>query len=251
MIGAAMGRIDVRGVVPELDEADWVFFDVKPATRKWSKTMTVPACPKIYHIVHVDRLSSIIEEGGLLCDAEVVRRDLVGTSIGINHIKQRRLTELTLTSHSGLHVGDCVPFYFCPRSVMLYMFYRGNSPDIIYRGGQMPIVHLEADLHTSVDWCNKNGRRWAFTTSNAGSRYFDDYSDLDKLDRINWTDVHANSWNNCKETKQAEFLIEASFTWSLFERIGVYDETICNKVQNILTNSIHCPNVEKIPAWYY
>lgn len=36
--------------------------------------MPPPAAPKIYHIVHVDRLPSIIAEGGLLCDAEIVRR---------------------------------------------------------------------------------------------------------------------------------------------------------------------------------
>ncbi len=75
----------------------------------------VPAKPKIYHIVHVDRLLSIIANGCLWCDAEIFRRAPPGTSIGMNSIKQRRLNELTLASHTGLHVGDCVPFYFCPR----------------------------------------------------------------------------------------------------------------------------------------
>jgi hypothetical protein len=49
----------------------------------------VPNDPKIYHIVHVDRLSSIAA-GGLWCDAEVVRRSAPGTTIGMNAIKQRR-----------------------------------------------------------------------------------------------------------------------------------------------------------------
>ena len=35
--------------------------------------MTVPAQPKIYHIVHVDRLRSILADEHLWCDAEVVR----------------------------------------------------------------------------------------------------------------------------------------------------------------------------------
>ena len=82
--------------------------------------MLVPATPKIYHIVHVDRLSSIINDSFLWCDAEIVKRSPNGTTIGISGIKQRRL-ELTLINHPGLHVGDCVPFYFCPRSVMLYV----------------------------------------------------------------------------------------------------------------------------------
>ena len=112
-------------------------------------TMPIPAEPKIYHIVHVDRLPSIIADGWLWCDAEIVRRSPPGTTIGMNGIKQRRLNELTLTSHPDLHVGDCVPFYFCPRSIMLYLIHRANDPELVYRGGQGPIVHLEADLQAN------------------------------------------------------------------------------------------------------
>ncbi len=72
--------------------------------------MTIPAQPKLYHIVHVDRLVSIIAAGGLLCDAAVIANQTDGTTIGMNNIKQRRLQELTLASHPDLHVGDCVPF---------------------------------------------------------------------------------------------------------------------------------------------
>lgn len=141
--------------------------------------MTVPVQPKIYHIVHVDRLQSIIADGCLWCDAEIVRRTPTGTVIGMNSIKKRRLHDLTLTSYPQLHVGDCVPFYFCPRSVMLYMIYRGNDPELPYRGGQEPIIHLQADLHASVAWAQTYHKRWAFTLSNAGSYFFEDRYRLD------------------------------------------------------------------------
>jgi len=36
--------------------------------------MPVPAEPKLYYIVHVDRLESIVADGFLWCDSEVVRR---------------------------------------------------------------------------------------------------------------------------------------------------------------------------------
>ena len=80
--------------------------------------MLVPTEPKIYHIVHADRLFSVIADGHLWCDARIMRDGAPGTAIGMNSIKQRRLTN-ALQSHPGLHVGDCVPFHFCPRSVML------------------------------------------------------------------------------------------------------------------------------------
>ena len=134
-------------------------------------TMPVPAEPKIYHIVHVDRLPSIIADGCLWCDAEILRRSLPGATIGIHSIKQRRLTN-RLDSRPGLCVGECVPFYFSPRSVMLYVIFQGNNPELSYRGGQDPIVHLEADLRQAVAWADGDGRRWAFTFSNAGAHYF-------------------------------------------------------------------------------
>jgi hypothetical protein len=55
--------------------------------------------------------------------------------------------------------ADCVPFYFCPRSIMLYILYQANDPELTYRGGQGPIVHLEADLRASVAWADQNKKR--------------------------------------------------------------------------------------------
>lgn len=73
-------------------------------------TIPVPANPKIYHIVHVDNLASIIADGGLWSDAVMVQRQ-GGTVIGMGSIKQRRL-QLPITCHPGTHVGEYVPFYF-------------------------------------------------------------------------------------------------------------------------------------------
>lgn len=155
--------------------------------------MSVPTRPKLYHIVHVDRLPSIIASAGLWCDAEVLRRQSPGTTIGMSQIKQRRLHELTLASHPNLRVGDCVPFYFCPRSIMLFLIHRANDPELAYRDGQRPIIHLEADLYTVTDWADAHDRRWAFTLSNAGSYYFEDRCQLSQLGEIDWPAVQATS----------------------------------------------------------
>lgn len=90
--------------------------------------MAVPVNPKIYHIVHVDRLASIIANKALWSDGRVNRQGAEGTMIGMSNIKQRRLEELTLQdSHPDLFVGECVPFYFCPRSVMLYLIHMRTT----------------------------------------------------------------------------------------------------------------------------
>lgn len=212
--------------------------------------MPIPADPKIYHIVHVDRLPSIIADGSLWCDAEIIRRSSPGTTIGMNSIKQRRL-DLALTNHPFLHVGDCVPFYFCPRSIMLYLIHQANHPDLIYRGGQRPIVHLEADMQQTVAWAEARGERWAFTLSNAGAYYFEDRCDLAQLGEIDWNAVQATDWRQRKEGKQAEFLIERQFPWELVSRIGVISRQVSDQVNTALQAAGHQPPIEIRPDWYY
>lgn len=211
----------------------------------------IPTPVKIYHIVHVDKLPSIIGDGRLLCDAIIQSRGSVGTTIGMDKIKRRRLEELTLPSYPDLHVGECVPFYFCPRSVMLYMFSRSNHPDLHYAGGQAPIVHLVADMHQAVCWAKQNQLRWAFTSSNAGSNYFDDYTCESDLDKINWDAVTAQQWQGLQEAKQAEFLVEREFPWELIEFVGVFSHAQVRQVNAALAGSSHRPHIEVKRDWYY
>lgn len=212
--------------------------------------MPLPAEPKIYHIVHVDRLVSIVADGGLWSDAFLQARARPGTTIGMGTIKQRRLTT-PVECRPGLNVGDCVPFYFCPRSVMLYVIHMANDPELDYRGGQGPIVHLEGDLHDTVDWAEQQERQWAFTLSNAGSNYFEDRCDLVQLAEIDWDAVRARNWQGRTDGKQAEFLVEKSFPWALIQRVGVRSTHVREQARNAMRASEHKPTVEIKPEWYY
>lgn len=212
--------------------------------------MPMPATPKIYHIVHMDRLASILSDGCLWCDAAVEQHASSGTTIGMPGIKQRRRA-IRLNSHSGLRVGDCVPFYFCTRSVMLYVIHMANHLELAYRGGQQPIVHLEADLREAVAWADRTRQRWAFTLSNAGSNYFEDRCELAQLNDIDWDAVGARDWVDCKEEKQAEFLVEQSFPWTLVRCIGVYSNLIRTQVCETVQSAHHQPDVKVMRNWYY
>ncbi len=186
----------------------------------------------------------------------MVQRQGAGTTIGMSNIKARRLNELSLSCYPDLRVGHCTPFYFCPRSVMLYLIYRRNE-ELAYKGGQEPIVHLEADLHATIAWAQQNAQRWAFTLSNAGAYYFEDRSDVANLSDINWDAVQSRQWSgngvsrSVKEGKQAEFLIERSFPWHLVERIGVHSQGIVSLVANGIQGAAHRPQIEIRRDWYY
>lgn len=215
--------------------------------------MQQPTNPKIYHTLHHDRLPSVIRDGFLFSDAIMNRRSASGTTIGMSAIKQRRLTELSLTSHPGLLVGECVPFYYCPRTVILYLIHKGNDPALAYRNGQEPIVHLELDLPAAIEWADTSSKRWAITNGNAGSRYFDDFSTFSKLGELNWTAIQARQWSQAsvKEAKQSEFLVEDQVPWLLVTRIGVQNAQVQAQVQQYLTTTGHHPPVEIKIDWYY
>lgn len=219
--------------------------------------MPVPAQPKIYHIVHVDNLASIVGEGGLLPDSVMAQRQ-GGAVIGMGSIKQRRLA-LPVQCHAGTFVGEYVPFYLCPRSIMLYVIWCANHPELEYKGGQQPIVHLEADLHQVVQWAQANGRNWAVSLSNAGAVYTQFRTGIDKLGEVNWDFVEAKDFRAAavKEAKQSEFLLQRAFPWQLVERIGYLDKPfsppsgVLAKITDALKGASHKPVVEKCNHWYY
>lgn len=209
--------------------------------------------PKLYHIVHLDRLSSILQDEHLFSDRLISEREDSLVSIGMEHIKSRRLNKSRLTSHPELFVGDCVPFYFCPRSVMLYVINSRTSVDINYRDGQAPIVHLVSDFSTVTTWAEENNLRWAFTSSNAGSNYFEDFSNADHLSSLNWKAINAKFWaGELKEGKQAEFLLEKKLPFSLIEEIGVYSAIQKQQVEKLLKSIGNTfANVSIKKDWYY
>ena len=213
----------------------------------------IPKNPKIYHITPIGNLNNILSYDVLWSDAKRLELGLECEIVGMSEIKRRRLEELEVKCHSGTMVGEYVPFYFCPRSIMLYILYMGNHPGIDYREGQDPIIHLQADLKASVKWATNNRIRWAFSDINAGTYAAQFYDDLSQLnDIIKWSAVEATVWCDAaiKEYKQAEFLIYESFPWELVEKIGVCNHRIRDQVIEKLGNGAS-PEVSIEKDWYY
>lgn len=205
----------------------------------------------IYHIVHLDRLASMVADGFIYADGEARRLGCTGTTIGMSHVKARRLSK-PVPCHEGLFVGGCVPFYFCPRSVMLYILHRGNHPDVSYHGGERPILHLEFAAEAVRRWADAQGLRTAFTDRNASSATAEFGSDMAGLAALDWAAINATDWRNCIERKQAEFLVEARVPFSLVSRIGVLDGGVRGEVMEALSRAgATGVCVEAVPEWYY
>ena len=212
-----------------------------------------PAQPKIYHITHIDNFASIVAAGCIESDGRRFRQGQNQKIIGMPEIKRRRLFDLEVPCHPPTKVGDYVPFYFCPRSIMLYILYRDNHPDMTYHGGQRTILHLQGDLESIIDWADGQGVRWAISDRNAGTRLADFYNKRENLNQIAWDSVQSTDFRDplVKEGKQAEFLIHDTFPWHLVEKIGVIDAVMQNQANAILQQARHKPVVSVEGSWYY
>ncbi len=206
----------------------------------------------VYHITHVNNLASILNDDGLLSDIEMLARGGPRVAIGMSEIKENRM-RLPVKCHENDTVGEYVPFYFCPRSIMLYLLHMANHPGLTYRGGQDPIIHLEFNLKRMVEWVTGSGSRWAFSLANAGATYAPFRSSLAQLSELNWTAVLATDFRNpdIKEGKQAEFLVRRFVPWSLVERIGVRSEQVQARVLTALAAATHQSPVDVLPQWYF
>jgi ssDNA thymidine ADP-ribosyltransferase, DarT len=191
--------------------------------------------------------------GELLSDAEALKQSLTHEVVGIGDIKKRRLESCKVKCYPDTMVGEYVPFYFCPRSIMLYLLHKGNHANLAYTGGQRPIVHLEADLTQVLNWAQENQIRWAFTNQNASAVYAQFYNQIDQFGQIHWDHVHERNWQDAliKEHKQAEYLHYGTFPCHLFSRIIVIDERVQQFATERISEAKNVPPVVIEPEYYY
>ena len=90
-------------------------------------------------------------------------------------------------------MGDYVPFYFAPRSPMLYAIDRGAVAG--YQGGQAPIIYLCSTVEAVVE----KGLEWVFTEGHAEMAYTDFFNDVADLDKVDWKLMREKYWNDTDE----------------------------------------------------
>ena len=208
--------------------------------------MSIPNV-SVYHITHIENLSGIVEDGVLRCDAEQRRRGVKHQNVGYTHIKERRLKHLVKVANGGT-LGEYVPFYFCSRSVMLYVLSKGHET---YKGGQESIIHLVSSVATIA----KDNKPCFFTDRHADLEYARQFDDLRLLEKnVDFSIMKKGFWADCqdsKEKRQAEFLVHDVCPWWVIEEIGVYNIDMKSKVEEALQKASHKPRVYVRKKWYY
>jgi len=203
----------------------------------------------IFHITHIDNLAAIVAEGGLRCDREATERALAKVGIAHKHIKERRAKRRVPIGPGGTF-DDYVPFYFAPRSPMLFSINGGRVDG--YSDGQRSVVHLVS----SAEAVSAADAPFVFADGHADMDLSEFFDDLDDLNKIDWKIMKAGYWADTdedgdrKRRRQAEFLIHRFAAWSLVVKIGVLDTEMAERVTEILGGA-ETPLVSVERGWYY
>lgn len=214
--------------------------------------MPRPVPTPLLHLTRIERLRGVIEHG-LLPDNSVVERHIEGIEIGYRHIKDRRAKRV-VTCGSGGTLADYVPFYFAPRSPMLYAITQGRlgieaarTERIVYlvcttqRLRAAGRVVVTSNRHAELDYAELTDRDGA----------------LDGDQFVDWTLMRARYWADTpddpdrKERRQAECLVHAAVPWELIEEIATKTEDAARKVQRLLAMLGQTTPVVVRPDWYF
>jgi hypothetical protein len=215
----------------------------------------------IFHITAIDNLRSIATTGALLAKRLVVEQQIDAADIAYEGVQGRRAVKVVPVAPGGtLH--EYVPFYFAPRSPMLFTINNGNVEGCDYR--QDDIVHLASHAQTIRD----GGHTFAFSNLHAVKGFAEFFNDLSRLDQIDWSvffeapliEGFCQYWHSRpdparhalrQESRMAEFLVHQQVPIAAIWEIGVRTNQGETRVRAVLEGTGWQPNVRVVSGWYF
>lgn len=204
----------------------------------------------IYHITHLENLTGILRDGCLYCHQQLRKASLHPVNIAYAGIQDRRaVTHVRCGPGGNLH--NYIPFYFAPRSPMLYAIHKNQVEG--YKDGQIPIVHLVS----SVTQIQKTNHQFVFTDGHATMNFTRFFTEISDLDQVDWSLMRETYWHDTpphldrKRRRQAEFLVYNQVGFSAFIGIGVINQQIQQRIEvTLAAHQIKLPVVVR-QNWYY
>ncbi|MFG3703924.1 DUF4433 domain-containing protein [Micromonospora sp. NPDC047670] len=208
----------------------------------------------IMHFTHIDNLPAILTAGRLVAD-NVVGERLV-TDVGSAAIKASRRTRRVTCPPGGV-VADYVPFYFAPRSPMMYRIAREHEAGKpgCYPGGDDPLVYLVS----SVDRVHAAGLPWVASDGNCAASltcFSPRLSDLAHL--VDWPLMREKVWKDVPEDqdrmrrRMAELLVHQEFPLDLIAGYVVRTPQRETQLRHVLRSAGIIDAYVVVRAdWYY
>ena len=204
----------------------------------------------VFHITHVENIASMARTGQLHCDSECAADENVNpVSIAYEDLKLRR-SQWRVDKAQGGTLADYVPFYYAPRSPMLYVISRGYVSG--YAGGQAEVAHLVCNAQELA-----RPGEFVITDGHAATPLTTQFDQLNHLDQVDWQVMQSRYWfdtdddGDRKRRRQAEFLVWRSVPFDAVRAIGVMTATVADRVSRALAGAQHTPELLVRPRWYY
>lgn len=212
--------------------------------------MNIPNPTYIYRMIHIDNLATCIKNGGFHASNYVPNDGMKYKTIHNVQIQNVRHEKQIKCGKGGV-IHDYVPFYFGPRSPMLFQLKTGRVEG--YTEGQEPLIYLVS----TAQKIKESGYDFVFSDGHGIAAFTEWFDDLNDLDKVDWEIVYAKYWNDDADNidrqrkKQAEFLVHRFCPLEMIIGIGVYNETFLLKVQEILQEFSKSVPVKIKEKWYY
>lgn len=201
-----------------------------------------------YRVTHIRNLRLILMERKLRSNYSIENQEF--HSIGNpDIIRIRKIRSVKIPGYGS--IGDYVPFYFTPRSIMLYNIITGIYDPVVPKRDATELIILRCSIAQLV-----NLSRWFFTDGQANNFLTNHYNDLRHLDKIDWACIQNGDFTKSPEDYdrprryQAEFLVFREVPLEYVESINVLSEETASNVQRELSQ-INCNLAVNIRPDYF
>ncbi len=201
----------------------------------------------VYHITDVGNLDSMIDAGCIHCDEGCASLKSAPVSIAYTDLKAKRAVTVVEVAAGGT-LANYVPFYFAPRSPMLYTIHRGN----VAGATQENIVHLVFCLEDLAE-----PDQFVITDGHAIKSLTDQFGTLDDLEAVDWDIMRETYWADTDEDgdrsrrRQAEFLVHERVAFSSVRQIVAMNRATAQQAKDALSAIEDPPPIFIRPNWYY
>lgn len=211
--------------------------------------MSWPVPTAVYHFTRVEHLPTIMA-AGLVCDRRAQAQGVLAIEVGNKDIKAARRDRDVPVAPGGV-VADYVPFYFAPRSPMLFSISKGNVPT--YDQGTSRLVFLVSTVQRLLEM----GQQVVISDRNARTKVakFAPFAEA-LLDEgfVDWPLMRARYWGDFAdggERRMAECLVHEVVPWRAFEIVGARSNSVAEEVRRIIGSTGETPRVAVQPGWYF
>lgn len=202
------------------------------------------------HLTDIRNLASMCGCSAIYCTNTMNSQQIQFIDSSNSSVQAKRSRTIVPCGPGGtLH--DYVPFFFNPKSPMLYKLCRYPDP------GSTTDRRSIIQLVTTVDQVISDGLGYVFTDGHAIvdlTEFYDDVADLDKVD---WGVMDAVYWRDTDEDmdksrrRMAEFLIYREIPLTSILEIATYSRVVANQASQILeATGVDVP-VKVRSNWYY